>query len=189
MPRTKEFDVDAALDSAVELFWSQGFEATSIQDLVDSLGINRGSLYDTFGSKEDLYERALDKYISSNRQRLSEILASGLPLRDKLQTLLLSMVENPDGRGCFVVNTASERNFGHAPSQRATAQALSGNRKLFTDFFESVRDELAPGLAPAVASEMILVLIQGLQVMTTVGNDSQTLTPVVEATLDRVLGT
>src|SRR3954451_354792 len=62
MARTKEFDVDLALERTMQVFWAKGFEATSAQDLVDALGINRSSLYATFGSKAELYRRALALY-------------------------------------------------------------------------------------------------------------------------------
>ncbi len=62
MPRVKEFDPDQALDRAMELFWRKGYEATSVQDLVEHMGINRFSLYDTFGSKHELFMAALDRY-------------------------------------------------------------------------------------------------------------------------------
>ena len=62
MARTKEFDVDAALDRAIELFWAQGYEATSLNDLLDHMEIGRQSLYDTFGDKHALFLAALDRY-------------------------------------------------------------------------------------------------------------------------------
>lgn len=61
--RTKQFVREEALDQAVELFWQQGYEATSIQNLVDKMGINRSSLYDTFGDKQQLFLVAMDRYI------------------------------------------------------------------------------------------------------------------------------
>ncbi len=61
--RPKEFDPDIALDRALELFWEKGYEATSMADLVQHLGIGRASLYATFGSKHDLYLKALDRYL------------------------------------------------------------------------------------------------------------------------------
>ena len=67
MARPKEFDQDKALDKAMTLFWQKGYEATSIQDLVDHLGIGRRSLYDTFKSKHDLFIAALDRYQALNR--------------------------------------------------------------------------------------------------------------------------
>ncbi len=66
MARTKEFDPDAALQSALELFWRRGYEATSMADLVEALGIGRASIYATFGNKHDLYLKALERYASSN---------------------------------------------------------------------------------------------------------------------------
>lgn len=62
MARPKEFDVKAALDRAMELFWAQGYEATSLQDLLEHMGIGRQSLYDTFGGKHRLFLAALDRY-------------------------------------------------------------------------------------------------------------------------------
>ena len=58
MPRTKQFNEEEILKKAMELFWEKGFHATSIQDLVAHLGINRASLYDTFGGKEELFKKA-----------------------------------------------------------------------------------------------------------------------------------
>src|SRR4249920_3479788 len=62
MVRNKQFDKHAALDEAMELFWEKGYHATSIQDLVDRLGVNRQSLYDTYGGKDQLFLSALERY-------------------------------------------------------------------------------------------------------------------------------
>jgi len=68
MPRTKQFDEDVVLERAMNLFWSRGFEATSMQALVDNMGINRGSLYGTFEDKRTLFERALERYDGAYRR-------------------------------------------------------------------------------------------------------------------------
>ena len=62
MARPREFDVDEVLDRATELFWTRGYEATSVQELVDTLGVNRASLYATFGDKAQLFAAVLDRY-------------------------------------------------------------------------------------------------------------------------------
>jgi len=62
MGRTKQFNRQAALEDAMKVFWAKGFHGTSMQDLVDELGVNRQSLYDTFGGKHELFEAALERY-------------------------------------------------------------------------------------------------------------------------------
>ena len=74
MARTKAFDRDAVLDRAMDLFWKQGFEATSVQQLVEVTGINRGSMYDTFGDKRELFIQALTRYADKSAMKRLEIL-------------------------------------------------------------------------------------------------------------------
>ena len=62
MARTKEFDRIEVLDRATDLFWEKGYESTSMQDLVETMGIGRASLYDTFGSKQELFAEVLERY-------------------------------------------------------------------------------------------------------------------------------
>lgn len=79
MARTKEFDPDAALQSALELFWRRGYEATSMADLVEHLGIGRASIYATFGNKHELYLKALDRYGESRDPALLDALSKPGP--------------------------------------------------------------------------------------------------------------
>ena len=70
MPRHKEFDVDAACERALDLFWRRGYEATSVNDLVDELGIGKASLYAAFGAKHQLYLAALQRYVERSGARI-----------------------------------------------------------------------------------------------------------------------
>ena len=80
MPRPKAFDRDDALHKAMDLFWSKGFEATSLQDLVDHMGIGRSSLYDTFGSKLALWSESMDLYAKQfHSEVLSPLAGPGSP--------------------------------------------------------------------------------------------------------------
>src|SRR6266852_2957089 len=65
MPRARIFDVDQAIDQALQLFWRNGYEGTTVSDLTAALRINRPSLYAAFGSKEELFRRALERYIAA----------------------------------------------------------------------------------------------------------------------------
>lgn len=121
MPRTKAFDPDEALDRAMQLFWRQGYEATSVQELVDHMGINRFSLYDTFGCKHELFLAALDRYrdqVVTLGLRVLEGPRSGLEaIRRYFAGALDSVSARGGWRGCLMTNTAVEV----APHDRPTA--------------------------------------------------------------------
>lgn len=90
MGRTKEFEINEVLDKAVQLFWKQGYEKTSMQDLVDFMGIHRRSIYGTFGDKHALYMKALKRYESTQNKKLR------------------LLVERQEPVGCFIVNSGVE---------------------------------------------------------------------------------
>ncbi len=111
MGRTKQFDRQAALDDAMQVFWAKGFHATSVQDLVDGLGVNRQSLYDTFGGKHELFEAALERYRDLQslpiRRALEQDGAVGDVLRAFFQGLITALIDG-DGKGCLMVNSTTE---------------------------------------------------------------------------------
>src|SRR3989454_1626399 len=112
MARHKEFDRDEVLHKAMEVFWSRGYEATSIRDLVKHMGINRPSLYDTFGDKHALYLQALDRYREVEGRKVLELLERPGSVKKTLRQLFGGVVEKAvcDGqrRGCFMSNATSE---------------------------------------------------------------------------------
>lgn len=118
MPRTKQFNEAEVLEKAKNLFWKQGFHATSVQDLVNHLGINRASIYDTFGGKNQLYEAALLAYREENFDYLKKRLASFDSIKKGFHQLFSEAVkeslEDRDKKGCFVVNCTTEYLPKHA---------------------------------------------------------------------------
>ena len=74
MARQKEFDRDEVLHKAMEVFWMRGYEGTSIQDLVKYMGINRQSIYDTFGDKHTLFLQSLDRYREIQSRKVFDVL-------------------------------------------------------------------------------------------------------------------
>ena len=166
MPRPKSFDVDDVLDRAVDLFWVNGYAATSMEDLVNHLGINRGSLYSTFGSKQELYELALERYLSTGRDRFAGMVTdSAVPLRETITRLLHSSAERSDHRGCLLVNTTMKRNATDERSLGLTSKGFDELRAILIDAFEARRNELADGLTPDRAADLVLVATQGLRVV------------------------
>ncbi len=134
MGRPKQFDPEAAVEQAMQVFWRQGYAATTPQDLVDALGIGKGSLYHAFGSKHALFELALRRYRDSQAVAVIELLDGEGPVKDRLRAALRMLVEmdltDPDRRGCMAVNlslgcsTARRRPCGRW-SRRAGAPGRS----------------------------------------------------------------
>lgn len=110
MPWEKQFDKQAALDRALDAFWSRGYEATSMQDLVNCMGVNRGSLYATFGDKRALFLASLRAYDQGRQQMLAGFEAR-YPPREAIRQVFLAFTGNvadSGNRGCFLTNTALE---------------------------------------------------------------------------------
>ena len=171
MARTKEFDPDAALRDALELFWERGYEATSMADLVDHLGVARASIYATFGGKRELYLKALDRYGElAHPHLLSELSQPGpaLPaVRALVTRYALEAAQDDRRRGCFVVNTAVEL----APHDPAAARRVQASwdyleTALASALFRAqAQGELAKGKDPRGLARCLLVFLQGLRVM------------------------
>ncbi|RCV49411.1 TetR/AcrR family transcriptional regulator [Marinitenerispora sediminis] len=171
MARTKEFDPDAALRAALELFWSRGYEATSMADLVAHLGIGRASIYATFGSKRELYQRALERYAEIRDPDPVVMLSQPGPALPAVRALLESFarqaVSEEGRRGCFVVNTAVEL----APHDERAARSVAASwRAIETALVSALvraraQGELAEDRDPYSAARLLLVLLQGIRVV------------------------
>ena len=112
MAGKKSFQPEQALDKAMGLFWKQGYEGTSIEDLVQYMGLGRGSLYDTFGDKHALYLAALSQYLAKYQAQAVEFLEQTGRLSEILerffQAFIEELVSDPARRGCFLVNASIE---------------------------------------------------------------------------------
>ena len=106
MGRPREFCVDKALDAALEVFWLKGFEGASLTDLTEAMGINRPSLYGAFGNKDELFRKALDRYVSEKVKYLSEALAApdAYGLAERMLMGAAAMMTDPNHPvGCLAV--------------------------------------------------------------------------------------
>jgi TetR/AcrR family transcriptional repressor of nem operon len=112
MARTKDFDEDEVLKKAVILFWQKGYNGTSMQDLVDGLGISRSSLYDTYGDKHTLFIKALENYKESATNKQCNIVSNTSSAKEAIRQLLeltaLELIGDNQHKGCFMTNAAIE---------------------------------------------------------------------------------
>lgn len=110
MSRAKEFDYDVILDKATDIFLEKGYEHTSIQDLVNHLGIHRRSIYDTYGDKHQLYLKILAKYDQDMSQKYVLITNKNTSIREKFETIFNESAFPKDNcrKGCLFVNSSIE---------------------------------------------------------------------------------
>jgi TetR/AcrR family transcriptional repressor of nem operon len=112
MARPREFDEAAVLDAAIQQFWLRGYEATSVRDLADEMGIAGASLYNAFGSKRMLFERSLNRYLDQTFRERIRRLEHSLPPRDAivafLQEIIKRSLNDKQRLGCLLVNSALE---------------------------------------------------------------------------------
>lgn len=189
MARHKEFDRDEALHKAMEVFWSRGYEAASIQDLVKKMRINRQSLYDTFGDKHALYLQALDRYREVESRKVFELLDRPGSVKKSLRQLFEGVVEGSlcsgQRRGCFMGNamselagrckeTAARTSSNMAAAEEAFCRALLRGRK---------EGELKGVREPRAVARFLYCNLQGLVLMAKATQNRKTLEDVVKVTL------
>ena len=179
MPRTKEFRPEEALDRAVQLFWCRGYEATSMRDLLDGMGIGRGSFYDTFGDKHALFLAALDRFEEVRTRWVDETLEdAGLGgIEEVFRRSVEGMVRWEPRRGCMLANTAVEL-APHDPEVaarisryvRRTEQALEG-----AVIRARAAGEIPADADPRSLARFLVTNLHGLRVLARAGTDRQSL--------------
>ena len=112
MPRVKLFNEKEVLKRAMLIFWKKGYHATSIQDLVKFLGINRASLYDTYSGKKKLFDKAFNLYRTSGVENLGDLLDTQKSIKDTIRDMFQQAINHDlldcDSKGCFIANTTTE---------------------------------------------------------------------------------
>ena len=189
MARHKEFDRDEALHKAMEVFWSRGYEAASIQDLVEHMGINRQSLYDTFGDKHALYLQALDRYREVEARKMFELLERSDSVKKALRQLFQGVVEGSfcDGqrRGCFIGNAMSElAGRCKETADRACSNMAAAEGALYRALLRGKKEgEIKGGRDLRAVARFLYSSLQGLQLMAKATRDRKTLEDVMRVTL------
>lgn len=189
MPRVKLFKEEEALQKAIQLFSMKGYHATSMQDLVDTLGINRASLYDTFGSKEALFEKAFALYKKENRQRIVHFLEQQPSVKEGISKLFEYAVEesvfDKEAKGCLAVNTTTEL----IPGDHNICSQLSENKadfeKIFYDYLISgiEKGEISKDKDVKALAAFLFTFYNGLKVVGKINPNKKELMASVKAGL------
>jgi TetR/AcrR family transcriptional regulator, transcriptional repressor for nem operon len=193
MARKKEFDEDAALLKAMRLFWEQGYEKTSMQDLVSHMGIHKGSMYDTYGDKQSLYFKTLKRYSEmleqSVKQRMTDTRSAKEAIRELFEMVIQrnSLYEQQEEfpEGCFLVNTAVEL-------AKHDSEAIDWVHLNWTNTEQLIRDLIVVGQQSGEFSKTLnaeglsyyfLNALIGLRVMVKTISDREKLYQIIEMNL------
>ena len=140
MPWEKQFDSDAALSKAMDAFWAHGYDATSMQDLVDCMGVNRGSLYATFGDKRSLFIEALRRYDAVYRAgwvgRLIKSHGPRAAIEAAFDEAIAVVIDAGSSNGCLLVNTALELSPHDDEISTIVCHGLAEMESFFRDMIE-----------------------------------------------------
>jgi TetR/AcrR family transcriptional regulator, transcriptional repressor for nem operon len=176
MSRPREFDVDLALDRALDAFWSKGYEATSLDELCEATGLSRSSLYGTFGSKRELLLQAVDRYVERRTPDLAAILAQQ-PVQAAFAALarqfIDQIVSGPGRRGCFLGNCAAELPRGDRAAMVRVRQGLERTQATFRAALMqgAARKELAADADLDALAGFLTAGFQGLRLVGKVNPD------------------
>lgn len=188
--RPRAFDEDQALMRARDLFWTRGYSATSVQDLVDELSVQRGSLYAAFGDKHDLYLKAVALYARENRERLEAMLADG-PVLPALRRMLtepasLTGARPATRRGCLIGNTTAELVPGDDEARTLVAAAFEAFIQTVAAALKRGQEtgEVATTATPEAQAHLLLVLFQGSALVARTQVDHDRLVAGIDAALD-----
>ncbi|MDE3206595.1 MAG: TetR/AcrR family transcriptional regulator [Acidobacteriota bacterium] len=189
MGRPRTFDDETAVDRAMDVFWRQGYRGTTPEDLARAVGVGKGSLYNAFGSKRELFARALDRYRDVQAVLVDQVLDAEGPIKDRIARALALVIDmnvaDPERRGCLAVNTAAElAGFDDDATERVeamferTARAF-GNAVRMGQTSGEIRGDLDPD---ALALHLLTTLV-GVQLLSKTTRDAETLKHSVQVAL------
>ena len=189
--RPRSFDVEAAVERAMGVFWSRGYHATALPDLLHATKLSRGSLYAAFGDKHSLFLRALDRYIADALTRIDLELDPRREPVDSLRACLAGYVGRTSGangrRGCLLVATAMELAGQDAEVGRRVAGFFKAMETRVADALSRAKaaGKLADGVEPATAGRILVCFVEGLRVVGKTSPARITSQATADALLDR----
>ena len=189
MPRPKSFDEDTVLDQAVQLFRERGYEGTSLADLEAHLGLGRQSLYNTFGDKQTLYLKALERYRHTTAdEALAQLATPGAGLegiRAFFRAAIATLTAPGERKSCLFVNTVLERGSQDADALKRCNHARDALERSFRRVLAQAKSsgELPGSLDVEAAATLLVIQHYGLNVLAKSGAMAEDLESAVEVLL------
>jgi AcrR family transcriptional regulator len=186
--RPRAFDMDEALDRALEVFWRKGYGGASICDLTEAMGINPPSLYAAFGNKESLFRQALDRYQARHAARWDEALAAPTAfgaIKQLLEGSAQSLGDTRTPRGCLLIQAALCGGEECDPVTKELAARREASVALIRERLKRAKREgdLPDDADPAGLARFVATVIHGMAVQAASGASRKDLERVVETAL------
>jgi TetR/AcrR family transcriptional repressor of nem operon len=188
MARSLEFDRTKALEAAMKLFWARGYTATSLPDLLETMGIARSSFYASFGTKRELFSECLelfgDRTLAMVDTDAKKLHAAALP-RAFFEATLLDVSQSKAKHGCMMVNTLLELADVDPELNQLAAQKLSAIENAFAKAFRHAQkaSALDTSRSPEELASMVMTINLGLRVQSRQNPTQQALKPIIENSL------
>ncbi len=187
--RHRKFDEDQVLKQASEVFWNKGYESTTTEELLDAMSLNKGSLYNAFGNKKQLYQQVINFHASNLfRELAKKIESSDQPLeviRDLFREVCdaKSLLEHQ--RGCFFANAVTELNSIDQELEELAAEKLKRLEQYFKECLDKAQrlNQLSHEVDTSIAARYLLSVWNGIQVTRRIYPSRKMLEPLLRISL------
>lgn len=186
----RQFNEDQTLDLAMEVFWRQGFGATSMPQLAEATGVLRGSLYNAYGDKQALFLEVFARY----QARFLEAARQALSVPDLAQALKFffaytigSMTQGTPPRGCLTTKTAIDETANSEPIRQALRNLLDSLEALLIERFDCAEAEQSLAMDAIAAARLVITLTRGIVVIERLYQDPQRLQDIADSLVDILL--
>ena len=193
--RPRAYEPDVALGKALDLFRTQGFAATSLDDLSEATGMNRPSLYGAFGDKRELYIKSYQRYREEARASMVEIFRQEMPVRRRLERIFASALNiylsgETGPRGCFTVVTAASEAVGDPDIRAMVLDGLNELDKAFASCFRRAKEkgELPDSADPAVLAQLASATVHSIAIRSRARVSRKELEAIVKGAIDLMVG-
>jgi len=187
--RPREFDPEDALDEAVEVFWTQGFDATSLRDLLEAMDLSKSSFYQTYGSKGELYLECIDRYrdrvVARMMQDLEQADSARAFIEDAFRTLTRNLDAENGRRPCLVMNDSGDVERREEAVARRMQQGAAQFETVFRTAIERAQEagDVSPKKDPEALARYLMSSRSGLLAVRKAGASEDELQDIVEVTL------
>ncbi|MDR3418942.1 MAG: TetR/AcrR family transcriptional regulator [Nevskia sp.] len=193
--RPRAYDPQEALGQAMQVFWDNGYAATSMDELGAATGMNRPSLYGAFGDKREIYLKAVQQYREQGAAAFQQLLDGSRPVREELRRLYRALVSvyvdgGKGGRGCFLIGTALTEAVSSPVVREVFAESLRGLDRAFEQRLRLAQrnGELGAAADPVALGRLASAIVHTLAIRSRAGEPQRTLERDIDAAVELICG-